>query len=139
MTALDVPQPPVTLEVRPGIDAVVLRGFGQLDEQLADALVAQVATLPRSVPIVLDLSELTLARAPALPALLRELAEPADALARRVIVVCRRITARRLVRQAAGSVPLAVAATVDEALLGCGPGSARALPQRLRRFARRDA
>jgi hypothetical protein len=132
MTTLDVPQPAFTLEVRPGVDAIVMRGFGQLDEQLAEALVAQVATFPRSVPIVLDLSELTLARAPGLPALLRELAEPTDALVRRVIVVCRRITARRLVRQAARFVPLAVAATVDEALLGCGRRSTRALPQRRR-------
>jgi hypothetical protein len=94
--------------------ALVLRGLGELDERLA-ALVAEAAAGPGSVPIVVDLSELTLTRPPVLGSLLQQLVPSIDRPCRPAVVVCKRLSARRIVRRAVRTA-LPVVATLDEAL-----------------------
>lgn len=107
----------MTVEVRHVTGAIVVRGVGELDERLA-RLVGEAASFPNSVPIVVDLSELNLSRMSVLESLLHQLAPAGRDGGRPPIVVCRRLSARRMVRRAARRAPVAVAATVDEALRG---------------------
>jgi hypothetical protein len=108
-------EPTVSVEVRHLGGALVLRGLGELDERLTD-LVAQAAASPGADPIVVDLSELTLTRPPVLQSLLQQLVPSMGRPCRPAVVVCRRLSARRIVRRAVRSTPLPVVATLDEAL-----------------------
>ncbi|MDQ4132885.1 MAG: hypothetical protein M3179_06665 [Actinomycetota bacterium] len=114
----------MTVEVRHLNGAIVVRGVGELDERLA-WLVGEAATFPNSVPIVVDLSELNLARVSVLESLLHQLVPSNGTRDRQAIVVCRRLSGRRMVRRAARSAPVPVVATVDEALRGLRSANVR--------------
>lgn len=104
----------MTLEVFQLSGATVVRGSGRLDEGLA-RLVGLAGGVPTSAPVVIDLSEMTLDRAALLRTLIHQLVESGGAVCR-AIVVCRRMSARRMVRRAAVGTAVPVVATLEEAL-----------------------